>query len=169
MAAMWADLQVVRYISGKPSTRQESWSRLLRNRGLWPILGYGYWVVRERQTGRFVGEVGFADFQRATRPSMGGVPEAGWVLASWAHGKGYASEAVAAALDWLDRCDRFTEIVCLIDSGNIASIQIARKNGFLPAGEIELDGATVPFFRRYQGSAKADTATQLRDGAPGPP
>jgi len=32
-AAMWADLAVVRHIGGQPSSRQESWHRLLRHRG----------------------------------------------------------------------------------------------------------------------------------------
>lgn len=152
LAALWADPEVVRHISGKPSTRQESWARLLRYRGLWSILGYGYWAVRERETGRFIGDVGFADFKRDAQPSMSGVPEAGWVLTTRAHGRGYASEAVAAALAWLDRSERFHEVVCLIDSANPASLRIAKKMGFLPTGNVELGGEKVPLFRRYRGS-----------------
>ena len=29
-AAMWGDLDAARHISGKPSTREESWARILR-------------------------------------------------------------------------------------------------------------------------------------------
>jgi RimJ/RimL family protein N-acetyltransferase len=148
VAALWADPEIVRFIGGTPSTRQESWHRLLRNRGLWPILGYGYWVIRERDTGRFVGEVGFADFKRASIPPIGDIPEAGWVLATWAHGRGYASEAVAAALAWLDRQAQLPDVVCLIDRANAASLRIAGKNGFLFAGEIEVAGALLPLFSR---------------------
>nr|WP_321983002.1 GNAT family N-acetyltransferase [uncultured Lichenicoccus sp.] len=148
MAAMWADPDVVRHIGGKPSSRQESWYRLLRNRGLWPILGYGIWAVRDRQTGRFVGEVGCADFQRATEPSISGTPEAGWVIAAWAQRRGFASEAVAAALAWLDRSHRFRRTICLIDSENVASLRIAANNGFQPAGAVGLDGKQVPLFSR---------------------
>ena len=54
-AAMWADAAVVRHIGGRAFTREESWSRVLRYVGLWEWLGYGYWCVREYQTGRFVG------------------------------------------------------------------------------------------------------------------
>ena len=152
LAAMWADPDVVRHIGGRPSSRQDSWNRLLRYRGLWPVLGYGYWAVRERRTGRFVGDVGLADFGRAAEPSIGGVPEAGWVLARWAHGMGYASEAVAAALAWLDRGGRFPRVVCLIDRGNAASLRVAGKNGFLPAGDVALDGERVPLFSRDRGA-----------------
>src|SRR5262245_12457948 len=83
LCAVWADPLVVQHITGRPSSRADSWSRLLRYRGLWPVLGYGYWAIRETRTGRFVGDIGFADFKREITPSILGAPEAGWVLASW--------------------------------------------------------------------------------------
>ena len=135
-AAMWADPDVVRHISGQPSSRQESRHRLLRHRGHWVVMGYGYWAVRETRTGRFVGDVGFAEFRRATEPSVEGLPEAGWVLAPWAHGQGTASEALAAALDWLDRGGLHRRVVCLVAEENRASLRVAEKAGFLPAGAV---------------------------------
>ena len=47
VARLWADPQVVRFIC-QPSTRQESWSRLLRYAGHWGFFGYGYFAVEER-------------------------------------------------------------------------------------------------------------------------
>jgi RimJ/RimL family protein N-acetyltransferase len=129
-AAMWADPQVVTYVGGKPSTREESWSRFLRYGGLWPMLGFGYWCVRERATGRFVGEVGFADFHREMSPSLASAPEAGWVLAAHAHGKGYASEAIGGALSWLDRSPHRGRSVCIIAPENAASIRVALKAAY---------------------------------------
>src|ERR1700730_13663720 len=96
-AAMWADPEVARYIGGKPHTEEESWARLLRYVGHWSLLGFGYWVVEEKATGNFVGEIGFADYKRDLEPWFKGVPEIGWVFASHAHGRGYATEAVRAA------------------------------------------------------------------------
>src|SRR4030088_1463697 len=78
--AMWSDPAVYRYISGKPSTPQQVWSRLLGYTGHWTLLGFGYWVVEEKATGTFLGEVGFADFKRDIEPSIAGIPEIGWVL-----------------------------------------------------------------------------------------
>jgi RimJ/RimL family protein N-acetyltransferase len=75
-AAMWGDPQVTRYIGGRPSTQEEVWTRLLRYAGMWALLGLGYWVVRERETGRFVGEVGFSDFRREMTPPLGSDPRA---------------------------------------------------------------------------------------------
>ncbi len=97
-ARMWADENVVRHITGKPSGRSESWGRLLRYAGHWQFLGFGYWVLEDRKTGTFLGEIGFANHRRDIKPSLGDNPEIGWVLATPAHGKGLATEAVQAAL-----------------------------------------------------------------------
>jgi len=134
VAAMWGDLEVVRHISGKPSTREESWARLLRYGGLWQFLGFGYWVVEEKASGRFAGEVGLANFQREMEPSLGDLPEAGWVMAPFAHGKGYATEAIGAVLDWSD-VHLKTPVVCILAPENPASIRVAEKSGFVKQGE----------------------------------
>jgi RimJ/RimL family protein N-acetyltransferase len=130
VAAMWADEQVTRFIGASPFSRQEAWARILRYRGLWALLGYGYWVVEEKQRGSFLGEVGFAEFQREMTPSIVGSPEAGWCFAAHAHGKGYATEALRAALSWVDRESLCECTVCLIDPANEPSIHLASKCGF---------------------------------------
>src|SRR5262245_34593015 len=68
LAAIWADPRVVRYISGTPSSASDSWARLLRYAGHWSLLGYGFWAIEEKTSGRFVGDVGFADFKRELEP-----------------------------------------------------------------------------------------------------
>ena len=129
-AAMWADGQVVAHISGKPSTEGETWSRLLRYAGHWLHLGFGYWAVEDRDTGAFLGEVGFADYHRDTEPGLAGTPEAGWVFATAAHGRGIATEAVRAMLDWADRTLPHTRTAAIFDPGHAAAIGVARKIGF---------------------------------------
>lgn len=135
LATIWADPEVVKHISGKPSSRTESWMRLVTYSGLWPLLGYGYWAIQEKQTGRFIGDIGFADFHRPIEPSINGIPEAGWALASWAHGQGFASEALGVALAWLDHETPYRRTVCLTDPNHRASIRVAEKAGFV-AGPI---------------------------------
>jgi RimJ/RimL family protein N-acetyltransferase len=53
-----------------------------------------------------VGDIGFADFKRdfegAEKFDLKGLPEMGWVLSPSVHGKGYATEAVSAALAWAE-------------------------------------------------------------------
>ena len=128
---MWADPKVVRHISGTPSSGEESWSRLLRYRGHWSLLGFGYWVVEAKQDGRFLGEVGFADYRRAMTPSLEGLPESGWVLKSAEHGKGFATEAVARMLDWADGRQGFEKTVCILAPEHATSIGVARKAGYV--------------------------------------
>src|SRR5882724_4453520 len=86
-AAMWADPGVTRYIGGKPLNEEESWTKFLRYVGHWSLLDFGYWVVEEKATGMYVGEIGFADYKRDLEPSLKGTPEIGWVLSSQAHGR----------------------------------------------------------------------------------
>jgi RimJ/RimL family protein N-acetyltransferase len=111
--ALWADPIVTRYTVGKPCTAEETWSRLLRNAGHWSMLGFGTWLVEEKSTADFVGEVGLFDYHRNIDPPLTS-PEIGWVLSPAKHGRGYATEAVHALLNWAR--DRFTssEIACII-------------------------------------------------------
>jgi RimJ/RimL family protein N-acetyltransferase len=153
VAAAWSDPIVVRYISGRPSTEEESWARFLRNSALWQMLGYGYWAATEKSTGRFVGDVGFADFKRDIEPSLKGVPEIGWVLASWAHGVGYATEAAQAAIAWLERTLGPQRTVCIINGDNRASIRVAEKLGYTEFARSEYKGAQVIMLERGSASA----------------
>jgi RimJ/RimL family protein N-acetyltransferase len=129
-AAMWGDPEVVRHIGGRPFTSEECWHRLLRGVGHWEVLGFGYWVVRERASGGFVGEVGFADLRRILDPPFGDAPEMGWVLATSAHGRGFAGEAVGAALAWARERWGPRRTVCMIDPDNRASLRVAARAGF---------------------------------------
>ncbi len=126
---MWSDPAVTRYI-GQPSTQSQAWGRILTFAGLWPVLGYGYWAIEEKRTGRFVGDVGFADFHRGIAASMAGVPEAGWVLAPAFQGRGYATEAARAAVAWADARFAWPRTVCMIHAENAPSIRVAEKCGY---------------------------------------
>lgn len=150
LAEMWADASVARYIGGKPSTRRESWMRMLAYCGCWPLLGYGYWAVLEKNSRRYIGDVGFADFQRELDPPIAGTPEMGWAVAPWAQGKGIATEALNAALNWLDRRTERSSCVCLISPENKASIHMARKAGFSSVGEAHLNASPVTMFTRIR-------------------
>ncbi len=149
-AAMWADPIVTRHIGGKPFSEEEVWARLLRYVGHWSLMGFGYWAIEERDTGDFVGELGFADFKRDMEPSIKGVPELGWVLASKAHGKGYATEAVRAAIAWGE--DHFGPVrtVCIIHPDNLASIRVAEKCGYKDLQHTTYKGHATLLFNRVR-------------------
>jgi RimJ/RimL family protein N-acetyltransferase len=129
-ADMWADPVVTRHIGGQPFSEEESWNRLLRYAGHWALLGFGYWVVEEKGTGAFIGEVGFANWKRSLEPSLEAMPEIGWVLASPSHGKGYATEAVRAAIAWGEEHFGASPTACIINPENLGSIRVAEKCGY---------------------------------------
>ena len=129
-AAMWADPNVTRHIGGKPFSQEEVWARLLRYVGHWALLGFGYWAIEEKATCEFVGETGYGYFKRDIKPSLEDTPELGWALASRVHGKGYATEAVRAAIIWGDVHFGGTRTTCLIHPENLASIRVAEKCGY---------------------------------------
>ncbi len=129
-AAMWADPAVTRYIGGKPLSPEESWARLLRYVGHWSLMGFGFWAVEEKATGAFIGEAGFAEFKRDLRPCIKGVPEIGWAFVPRAHGKGYATETVRAAVAWGNTRFGSARTVCIIHPDNVASIRVAEKCGY---------------------------------------
>src|ERR1700737_1751949 len=74
-SALWGNPEATRYIGGRPLTGEECWSRFLRYLGPWFLRGFGYWVVEEKQTQDFVGEVGFSDYQREMEPPLPDAPE----------------------------------------------------------------------------------------------
>jgi len=147
-AAMWADPIVTRYIRGRPLTEEESWTRLLRYVGHWALLGFGYWVVEEKATGNFIGEVGFADYKRNLEPWLKDTPEIGWVLASQVRGKGYATEAVRAAIVWSDAHFGSSRTACIIDPENLPSIRLAEKCGYRECQRTKYKGQPTLVFVR---------------------
>jgi RimJ/RimL family protein N-acetyltransferase len=146
--SLWSDPEVTRYIGGKPSTREEVWTRVLRYIGHWAALGFGFWHVRDRATDRFVGEVGIIELKRDLAISFDGAPEAGWVLAPWSHGRGYATEAMSAVLAWAGAAHPRT--VCIIDPPNLASRRVAAKLGYREIGQAEYKTTPVIVFERRQ-------------------
>lgn len=131
--AMWSDAGMTRHIGGRPFTAEEVWARMLRHPGHWALRGFGFWAVEEKATGQFAGEAGFADFKRAIDPPLGDTPEAGWAFCPQAQGRGYATEAMRAALEWGDAHFTGAGTVCLIAPENAASLRVAQKCGFREA------------------------------------
>ncbi len=128
--AMTGDPHVMRFIGGRTQDREENWARLLRYAGHWALLGHGLFAVEERASGRFAGEVGCADFHRGLGEDFDRAPEAAWVLDRWAEGRGYAFEAVAAALDWHGHAFAAPRTVCIIAPDNAPSLRLAARLGF---------------------------------------
>ena len=147
-AAIMGEPEVVRFLGGNPLSREEAWRRMLAGIGVWSLVGYGYWALERKEDGAYLGLAGFADFKRDMTPSIEGLPEMGWILAPEAHGKGYATEAVTAALEWIDAELRPPEIAAIISHGNQSSIRVAEKAGFSQREDALYKGEPILLFRR---------------------
>lgn len=147
-AAIWAEPEVARFTTINPLNEEDAWVKFARMAGLWALNGYGFWLVEEKATGAVIGEVGLADFKRAITPPLAGMPEFGWVLSSAVHGRGYAKEAVGAALQWAEAKFPQSTFCCIIDPANAASIRVAEAHGFRRAALAPYKGHEIAIFHR---------------------
>lgn len=147
--SMWGEPEYYRFNGGRALSQEEVWLRLLRYWGSWAALGYGWWLIEERGTGRFVGEVGIHDLKRDTEPSYAGEPEVGWGLLPDFHGQGLAREAVAAVLEWASSLP-VPRLVCVVKPENFRSIKLAEDVGFVREGEVAYKWGPMVLFSRRQ-------------------
>ncbi len=161
-SALVGDPEVMRFITGAPTPREQAWARMLRYPGTWALFGYGMWAIEEKASGRFVGEAGFLASKRDMQPTTEGTLETGWLLAVEAQGRGYATEAIGAALAWADECFADMRMTCIIDPENGPSMRVAKKFGFAEVARTIYHASPVVLFERV-----APASTPRR--APGSP
>jgi RimJ/RimL family protein N-acetyltransferase len=155
-AAMWADPVVTRFIGGAPLSQEEAWAKFLRVAGHWALLGYGFWAIEEKASGKRIGEAGILNVKRDIKPSIHDVPEIGWGLLPEAHGRGYATEAVRAIMDWAENRFGKTRMVCIIDPDNDASLRVAMRCGFRECAHTTYKGEpTILLERRPEARSPA--------------
>ena len=74
--------------------RSDAWQQMAWFLGQWELRGTGHWALEEKNSGQFVGRAGLHRPERHDWPGV----EVGWVLHPDYWGKGYATEAGAAAV-----------------------------------------------------------------------
>jgi RimJ/RimL family protein N-acetyltransferase len=136
-----ADPELMRYFRSGPIKEEDAWSGFRGIFGHWELMGYGNWAIEERASGRYIGNLGFMDKRRDPSHPASGAPEMGWLLCADAHGKGYATEAINAALAWArDHFGKGARVVCVIDTDNAPSLRVAGRVGFKEIARAEYGG-----------------------------
>ncbi|MEU4508398.1 GNAT family N-acetyltransferase [Nonomuraea wenchangensis] len=105
--------------------------------------------VPERRPGSFVVEldgamIGQILLRRATghrRPAAVGKADLGYLFLPKAWGRGYATEACAAALGWLDGVLPGEPVVLTTQSANVGSMRLAARLGFTEVERFQAWGA----------------------------
>ncbi|TFL18706.1 GNAT family N-acetyltransferase [Jannaschia formosa] len=134
-----------RMMTADPS-RRAAWAGFMQDVASWCLHGFGLWAV-ELRDGTPVGQVG------VNRPDHFPEPELGWLLHDGHEGKGDATEAATAALDWAR--GRVASLVSYVTPGNLRSEAVARRLGATPDPD-----APLP-----EGETRAET-TVWRHGGP---
>lgn len=108
---------------GGPLQRGDAWRRFLQMPGAWLLQGFAMFSVVEKASGRWVGQAGpwFPDGWPGT--------EVGYAFHPDAWGKGYATEACAASMDWAFDTLGWTEVIHSISPANVASQAVAQRLG----------------------------------------
>jgi RimJ/RimL family protein N-acetyltransferase len=127
---LYSEPQSEEVFAFSPLTAEDAWSRLLRSIGHWSHFKYGLFIVEHRQSGEIIGEAGFADFHRGHGPCFDNYPEAGWRISRGERRKGFASEAMLAATQWLSDQLHPSRAVCMIHPANAPSLAVASRIGF---------------------------------------
>ena len=146
LLTLWSNEDFTRHIMGRALGREEVWFRLLRDIGHWAAMGHGNWTIRLRDGGAYLGSVGVFDYRRELEPPFD-APELGWGVAPAFQGKGYAAEALAAALGWTDRMLE-GRTVCMIAPENLASLKLAARVGYRPYATATYKDHMVQLFER---------------------
>jgi RimJ/RimL family protein N-acetyltransferase len=124
-AALYADPEVLRYLGSGPQPwdRGRSWRHLAFLLGHWELAGSGSWALEHRESGAFVGTVGFSEPE--------GWPgfELAWALAPRWWRQGYATEGARAALEYAFAILGRSRVISLIHPENHASIRVAERLG----------------------------------------
>jgi RimJ/RimL family protein N-acetyltransferase len=131
-AALYADPEVLRHLGAGPNPwdRGRAWRHLAYVMGHWQLGGYGEWAIELRETGKFLGAVGYS--------APEGWPgfELAWILARPWWGRGYATEAARAALTHAFTGWQKEHVISLIYPENRASIRVAERVGETLQGHI---------------------------------
>ena len=145
-----SDPEVHRFLGPRPEDpTTDMFSRALRGAGSWHLYGYGSFLAHEKATGAFVGQLGVFHSMRGFGKGMDDVVEAGWIVARDHWGKGYAREAMDAALGWVERVHDVRRVACMIERGNDASVALAERLGFVRYDEHALgEDVVVDLFER---------------------
>ena len=104
---------------------------------------YAVWMI-EAKDGTHIGELCF----KGVDPS--GSTEIGYGIAETHQGRGYATEAVTAAVSWALAQKPITCVTAEVDKDNIASVKVLEKAGFVPTGRCGEEG---PIYSKSKPSA----------------
>jgi RimJ/RimL family protein N-acetyltransferase len=129
-ASMNEDAEAMQFIGGT-LPRAACWRKFLQMPGAWAVQGFAMFTI-ETKLGEWLGQLG--PWQPEGWPGT----EVGWAFKRSAWGKGYATEAAVAAIDWAFDALGWTDVIHSISPENLASIALAERLGSTNRGPGQL-------------------------------
>lgn len=142
LLGVWGDPEVMRYCGGAGD--EERLRRAVRScKACQAERGYSPFAVLDKPSGQLIGVCGF----KSTEDPEGAELIYHFTPAVW--GRGYATEAARAALDWLRKTLPLRYVEASIDPMNGASRKVLAKAGFVFVEDRWFDDVqlTEPVFR----------------------
>jgi len=130
-AELMADPQAARFIGG-PVPRAAAWRGMASMAGSWALKGFGMFSMIEKATGRWIGRTG------PWHPEEWPGTEIGWGILRSAWGRGYATEAAVATIDWAFDALGWDEVIHCIDEKKGPSQKGAARLGAANRGPCRL-------------------------------
>jgi RimJ/RimL family protein N-acetyltransferase len=115
-------------VIGGPHSRADAWRRFLQMPGAWLLQGFAMFSVIEKSSGLWIGQAGpwYPDGWPGT--------EVGYAFHQDAHGKGYATEACVAAMDYAFDMLGWDDVIHSIRADNVPSQKVAIRLGAINRG-----------------------------------
>lgn len=132
-AELLADEDACRYIGGH-MPRGGAWRKFLQMPGAWALQGFAMFSVIDKSSGVWVGQIG------PWKPDGWPGNEIGYVFHRDAWGRGYATEAGVAVIDWAFANLGWDEIIHCISPDNAASKKVAQRLG----STLQREGRLLP-------------------------
>ncbi len=154
--AMDSDPDVMRFL-GPLKTMKETEAAITRVAERWKQLGYAWWALVEKKSSAIVGA--------ACVQNTANVPEApleiGWRLATAEQGKGYATEAGQAAMDFAFDHLGAEYVIAVADQENTSSHKVMQRLGMTYRGiEPHYDAQLTTYVRYRNAAGKATGVSQ---------
>lgn len=137
---MYSNPAVMQYIyDGSVFSREKSEARVAECLLHWEKHGFGLFVMIEKATKNIAGYCVLRYFID-DHPDLNGKIEIGYILDEPFWGKGYATEAVKALIQFGFEQHHFSQILATILPDNIASQKVVQKAGLIYIGDLETHG-----------------------------
>jgi RimJ/RimL family protein N-acetyltransferase len=159
-----SDPEVMRHISGRPETREETVAMVERVKARWTEFGYSWWSFIERDSGEIVGAGALQNLRRGATPAPDpACPlEIGWRLRRDRWHRGLATEAARVIAAFAFDAIHADELYAVCHPGNIASAGVMKRLGMQDCGLQTWYGKSVTTYRTDARQWAVTSASQPR-------